>query len=65
MAQPLNAAEIKEFIQLKRKLFGNTSFMIFDDETINSPEFKRYNELMKKKLAYNKYLHEKFGSVIN
>lgn len=63
--QRLNAAEIKEFIGLKKKLFGNDMFMVFDDETLNNPEFKRYETLMKKKQANLKYLHEKFGGVVN
>lgn len=64
MAERLNAAEIKEFIQLKNKLFDGSSFMVFDEATLNSPEFKRYDELMRKKLAHLKYLEEKFGHLV-
>lgn len=53
----LTIPEIKEYIELKTKLFKGNSFVVFDDNTLASADFKRYDELFRKKLLHikNKY----------
>jgi hypothetical protein len=56
--QPLTIAEYREFNKLKLDLFCGSSFMIFDDKTLASKKFKRYEELLTKRMKYRKTLVE-------
>lgn len=50
---PIHGLTVEEFFEFKKlgkKLFKGNSFVVFSDEERNSPEFKRYDELMLKKL---------------
>jgi hypothetical protein len=48
----LTAYEQAEFNQLKDRFFGTDKFVALTAEQENSPEFKRYDELLKKKMKY-------------
>lgn len=48
----LTPQEVEEFNQLRKKLFNDDKFKIFSEEEDNSPEMKRYNLLIEKKMAY-------------
>lgn len=48
----LTPEEVKEFYQLREKLFGNSKFKIFTEEEQNSSEMKRYEFLIEKKMRY-------------
>lgn len=48
----LSPQEVEEFNQLRKKLFNDDKFKVFSEEEDNSPEMKRYNLLIEKKMAY-------------
>lgn len=50
--QQLSVEELIEFAKLKKLLFTGNPFESFSKEQENSPEFKRYDELLTKKLAH-------------
>jgi len=57
--QPLTKEEKAEFEKLKKDLFIGFMFVVFDNKILESPEYKRYDELLHKKmqyLAYQEYL---------
>jgi hypothetical protein len=49
----MTMAELKEYIDLKKKIFADTPFVILD---LNNPEEKRYEELTPKYLAFRRYV---------
>ena len=48
----LTAYENEELKLLSKKLFGDTSFKVFSDAEKNTLDYKRYDELMSRKLKY-------------
>ena len=54
--QQLSPKEQIELNQLKRKLFGDDKFVVFDIGTLMSEDYKRYDELLRKKMAYLNYI---------
>lgn len=50
----LTPTEYREFSQLKTKLFKGNMFVEFSTEETQTPEFKRYEELLQKKMNYLK-----------
>lgn len=53
LLNPLTEQEEVEAKELSNKLFaGGKVFIIVKNEDINSPEIKRYKELMDKKMAF-------------
>ncbi len=51
----LTGKERIELDKLKRELFKGDSFVVFSKEELESKEYKRYDTLIKKKLAYLEY----------
>ena len=54
----LTAYEQEELNQLTHKLFSGNSFVVFSDEEENSYDYKRYSDLLERKLKYNKQIQE-------
>ena len=54
----LTAYEQEELKQLSHKLFSGNSFVVFSDEEENSYDYKRYSDLLERKLKYNKQIQE-------
>jgi hypothetical protein len=50
--QPFTPEEALEYQCLKSFLFNGNMFVVFTPEEENSKEYKRYDELNKKKLTY-------------
>jgi hypothetical protein len=46
----LSEVETAELKTLSKQLFGNSPFVSFSKEEMQTQEFKRYDELIKKKL---------------
>ena len=53
-AKQLTSAEILESSILNTKLFKGDLFKVFTAEEENSEDFKRQDELMRKKMAYRR-----------
>lgn len=53
--QPLTEQEEQEINALSKKIFQGSMFLVVSDEDRNSPDIKRYDELVQKKMAYMKY----------
>ena len=51
----LTSKERIELDKLKRELFKGDTFVVFSKEELESKEYKRYDELIKKKLAFLAY----------
>lgn len=62
--QELSIAEMIEFAKLKTKLFQGRMFVEFSSEELKSPEFKRYDELMKKKMAHLDFFDKVNNAVV-
>lgn len=55
----LTAYEQAEFNQLKNHFFGKDKFVILTAEQENSKEFKRYDDLLNRKMKYLKQVTER------
>ena len=53
--QQLTVDEMVEFVLLKKLLFRSDKLVAFTDEQTNTEQFKRYDELLKKKMAHLEY----------
>jgi len=59
----LTTSEFFEYQRLKQKIFKGDMFVSFSDKELASPEHKRYDELLKKKMCYlaEKSANERLG----
>lgn len=53
----LTLREVKRLGLLRMHLFGNDKFVIFTQAEIDSPDYKEYDGLVKKRMDYLRNLH--------
>ena len=52
LPDPLTKEEEVELKELSRKIFGKSIFVTIEKEDREKPEYKRYEEIIKKKMAF-------------